>query len=363
MLSLIDYKLFDVRSFPLCRGPYFLELHPTDICNSNCVFCNQRDHRKYGHHLDYPFLAEFIKDLITRGLRVIRISGGGEPTVYPYITDLLALIAEYNLVLSVFSTNGLLLNRTLASKLVDASTQIVHLSLQAPTPNSWSRITGLPADKYKTMLAGIFDSAALLADTRVIASYALHEYTCQEIEEAVLLCKSNGWWFSIHDLNGYSYSKNFMNRIDDLRKTLLDLRQLYDRMSFGFYNIAELKTLSDCSNKWRDRANSNIIPDEEVCMAPWYSLLLKPNGDTYICCALTEEKHCLGNIFESCFSDIWNGPKAKHVKTEGMKLFLKKPPISRNDISYFSEPCFSYCPVQSRLHSNLQLASIIRNVI
>jgi radical SAM protein with 4Fe4S-binding SPASM domain len=56
------------------------------------------------------------------------------------------------------------------------------------------------------------------------------------------------------------------------------------------------------------------------------------HGAVYPCCALTEgnqrgriEEHCLGNIYETPFREIWNGPRYRRLKE--MLRANEAPPI------------------------------------
>ncbi len=321
MLSLVRTKAFQSNNWPHSEGPIFLELHPTNKCNSNCLFCNQTMHQRKGELIEFNQLLDIIKELVEKGRKVVRISGGGEPTTYPYLFELLEFLRVNNITVSIFSTNGILFKKGLAQKLKDVSIQIIHFSLQAPTPMSWSKITGLPPRLFKDILTQIKLIRGLTC-IPIVISFVVHELTYNEIKKAALLCQKLSAWCSIHDLNNYSYTPSFLDDIDKVKEMLIRLRIKYDKVSYGFYNIESLKVLSDCSEKWLLRAKTRVIPDREICLAPWYSALIRANGDMYVCCALDNEEHCLGNIFKTSFSNIWNGSKAKEMKKNAAELFL-----------------------------------------
>ncbi len=243
MLSLVRTKAFKSNNWPHSEGPIFLELHPTNKCNSNCLFCNQTIHQRKGELIEFNQLLEFLKELVAKGLKVVRISGGGEPTTYPHLFELLEFLRVNNIVVSVFSTNGILFKEGLTQKLRDVSIQIIHFSLQAPTPASWSKITGLPSRLFKNILAQI-KSIRGLTSIPIVISFVVHELTYNEIKKAVLLCQNLSVWCSIHDLNNYSYTPSFLDKIGKTREMLKGLRIKYDKVSYGFYNIESLKMLS-----------------------------------------------------------------------------------------------------------------------
>ena len=83
---------------------------PEGFCNLCCKYCSVSN-RKTNNRIDLDVIKRYISDLKTRGLRAVIITGGGEPTIYPRINDLVQWI-RYDADLSVsLITNGTLMDR------------------------------------------------------------------------------------------------------------------------------------------------------------------------------------------------------------------------------------------------------------
>lgn len=83
--------------------PISLQLAPTDKCNLRCNFCSV-DNRD-GDQISFEEAARALDELTRMGLRTVEFTGGGDPTMYPFITDLIEL--SYGLGLGIgFITNG-----------------------------------------------------------------------------------------------------------------------------------------------------------------------------------------------------------------------------------------------------------------
>ena len=54
-----------------------------------------------------------------------------------------------------------------------------------------------------------------------------------------------------------------------------------------------------------------------ACNKPWEGLLVNSNGTVRFCCFMLGT---LGNLNESTFSELWNGPKAQEMR----RAFLKE---------------------------------------
>lgn len=78
-----------LRQFLSGKGvPYTLEIHPTFRCNLHCVFCLQEGARREGladfeHEMGTEQWLSIIRDAASRGVKEVRICGGGEPMYDP----------------------------------------------------------------------------------------------------------------------------------------------------------------------------------------------------------------------------------------------------------------------------------------
>jgi len=84
------------------KGPFHLEIMPTNKCNLKCEFCGL-----HGKHDDTETpLKTIIETLdILPDLRSIEITGGGEPTLSPIINDIITICYHRGLKLGLV-TNG-----------------------------------------------------------------------------------------------------------------------------------------------------------------------------------------------------------------------------------------------------------------
>lgn len=69
-------------------SPISLQVAPTSRCNLKCSFCSNVN-RKNHESLDTATLKEVINDLRAMGLRSIEWTGGGDPTLYEHINEMI----------------------------------------------------------------------------------------------------------------------------------------------------------------------------------------------------------------------------------------------------------------------------------
>ena len=73
-------------------SPIMVHMVPTHRCQMKCVHCCFKNRKN--KHLDMPYsvLAEGIKQFHSLGVRSIELTGGGDPTLYPYINEALSYL-------------------------------------------------------------------------------------------------------------------------------------------------------------------------------------------------------------------------------------------------------------------------------
>jgi MoaA/NifB/PqqE/SkfB family radical SAM enzyme len=101
----------DKKAFPIS-----LQVAPESRCNLKCVFCSNTNRDKY-ESLDKVELGKFIRSLWNKGLRTVEWTGGGDPTMYDNIQEMMiyshALGLDQGLI-----TNGVVLKETIHKRII-----------------------------------------------------------------------------------------------------------------------------------------------------------------------------------------------------------------------------------------------------
>lgn len=301
------------------NSPKYVEFHLTDLCNSHCYFCNQVSLRTGNKSIDYQLFKRTLNNLKKQGLLAIRLSGGGEPTVYPKILEVVKYVQQLNISLLRFDTNGINLSPELCKKLLDCDLNILHISLQAPSSQLWGDITQRDSKDFLRILGNIecFLKLDIYRLTKVYASFVVDEKTYECIPSMSKLCNDLGIGINVHYLNCHQYTGDFKNAVIPKVNKIL--------------------------------SNLQLRPDREIpnfCGAPWMALLIKANGDVYPCCALQDKLFIMGNILSSDIVDIWNGQKYQNFR-------LKFMGFNDNESMLITNPnfCDKKCPVNEGIMS------------
>ena len=85
--------------------PILIHMSPTNKCNLNCVHCCFKNREK---NLDMPFdvAKSGIEQFYRLGTRALELTGGGDPTLYPQINELIAFLHDMGFHLGI-NTNAI----------------------------------------------------------------------------------------------------------------------------------------------------------------------------------------------------------------------------------------------------------------
>jgi len=106
--------------------PIVLHIMPTELCNLRCAFCSVAQRGKNGKlfpDLEMSRIKNVVKKFKKMGLKAVILSGGGEPTIYPRINELLEFLHSEKLETGLIS-NGIALARNINPKNLNCLTWI-----------------------------------------------------------------------------------------------------------------------------------------------------------------------------------------------------------------------------------------------
>lgn len=123
---------------PKVKRPYnLLQIEPSLECNLACVMCPWTELR--------PEVAQMSKDTFVRIAvylplaKGVDFTGGGEPTTNPRLPEMVRVAKEAGCEVG-FSTNGTLLDRSLAETLVSLGQDWISFSVDGATAETYERI-------------------------------------------------------------------------------------------------------------------------------------------------------------------------------------------------------------------------------
>ena len=89
--------------------PVHIQFLPTNRCNMKCEFCSCSE-RDQNLEIDFNLASLIISECRKAGTKAVTITGGGEPLLYPYFSELVDCFIENKIKIGLV-TNGLLLHK------------------------------------------------------------------------------------------------------------------------------------------------------------------------------------------------------------------------------------------------------------
>jgi MoaA/NifB/PqqE/SkfB family radical SAM enzyme len=228
------YTLSDHRAENISmKSPlYRCELILTDRCNFKCPYC-----RGLRHKGDLPYKdAERIVNLwASDNLKNIRFSGG-EPTLYPHLTDLIKLSKDRGIERIALSTNGSS-STEFYDKLIELGVNDFSISLDACCASSGDIMAGVKG-KYDAVISNIRHLSKL---TYVTVGIVLNEQNLKEVESIIKVADGLG----VSDIRVIP-SAQFNQKLKlDVDKTILDKYPILNYRVSNYNNGVHVRGLNE----------------------------------------------------------------------------------------------------------------------
>ncbi len=115
---------------------------PEGKCNLKCPYCSVT-YRENSSRIEFNIITDYLEKLITRGLRAVILTGGGEPTLYPHVNELIEWIVSKGLSIALI-TNGTKLNLLSEKSLKSFSWIRISINIF----NKWENAIKIDSSKF-----------------------------------------------------------------------------------------------------------------------------------------------------------------------------------------------------------------------
>jgi len=235
-LKAIDFSEEDLNSNNLLLE---LRIHVIEKCNLKCVYCLSNapfineENDDVREKLSFEEIKNNIKQAKELGIRVVSITGSGEPLLYKNLKELIEFIKSLGLGVVLF-TNSLLLTKNLAEWLNEKEVNLM-IKLNSFKPEVNDELVGAKGaqkvflDKIKMLVNMGFTKDKSLALNCVICAENYNE-----ISELFIFCRKNGIipWIETVTIKGRAKEKMKLPKemIENLYKKLSEI----DKKQFKF---------------------------------------------------------------------------------------------------------------------------------
>ena len=320
--------------------PEELQVEVTGACNLRCRMCLVRYAPAVGRREGALDLEQFLElvDSIPQ-LRKLTLQGLGEPLLSPHLFEMV----EYATARAIevgFNTNGTLLHRATANRLIAARLSWLHISLDGATPATYEDVRHGPglrpqAGQFERVVAnlrGLIDARRAAGSTtpRVHVVFVAMRRNIGELERLVELAAEIG----VDELFVQNLSHDFGEVADS---------PLYREMHGYVEEEALFGRHTKAAEQAFERAGARAAqlglalrlprleerpaarrPGEPGCSWPWDSAYVTHRGEVQPCCmVMGSDRARLGNLDADRFDEVWRGAPYREFRE---RLLSDDPP-------------------------------------
>jgi len=327
--------------------PYSMKIEPTNICNTQCQLCPTGiglKGREKGK-MDYERFTRLV-DRMRPTLLDLDLSMWGDPLIVPDIFRMIRYAHDRGVWtyissnLHAFKIGPRRDGTDQAEQLVRSGLDLMTCSLHGATQETFATYQpGKRLDEAIEKIRHIVATRDRLGrrTPQIQLNFVVTRYNEHEREAFAAMARDLGCKavFSTPALN-----TRFLDRDENLVPLQLNGKSL------------EEKTKSHI-RRWLPKDKSHVLPVYEQmlegrfdpsdyngrkaypCAWPWKQAVINWDGGVSTCCGSFEDKEDMGNVFETDFKRVWNGPKYRHAR----RSFRK--PVSAQQAA--GNPCAT-CP-------------------
>ncbi|MBI4855604.1 MAG: radical SAM protein [Acetobacterium woodii] len=273
--------------------PFTVYIYPTTFCNFRCTYCGHslgKETMKEVYDLDFETMEmdtfKLIIDLLKafpRKLKVLSLTGHGEPLINENLSDMVRYAKENNISEKIeFISNGSLLTNEVSNNLIDAGLDCLKLSIQGVTAKSYKKVCNYNID-YEEFIKQV-------------------EYFYNNRKNCQLYVKTMD--IALSENERELFYKTYENISD--RMYIEEVRNVYS----GVSSTENINVTKDRYGRTHEKRH--------VCPLCFFGLGILPNGDVKPCDSVYKPI-ILGNVRDSSLIDMWNGKILKEFRRTQLK--------------------------------------------
>jgi len=302
------------------KGPFSLEIRPTGRCNLACLSCvkhasfYEKESKKIKGEISKQKYLELINDASKLSVRKILISGGGEPFLRKDILDIIKEIKKNNMEGEII-TNGTLIHKNLAEKLVKLSWDKLIISLDAPNKKANDYLRTKSFDSVIKNIKNInnFKKKYKSSQPEITIAAVLSKKNYNLLFKMLKLSNELGAKFRLQELIIWS-------KKGDLLRLSKEKRKEFDSQIPKLIEYAkELKIETNLKDFLESETGTEQGKKEEkefLCFAPFYDLSISEEGNARFCQMSPPTSE---NIRDKSLGEIWFGMKMEDFRQKMLK--------------------------------------------
>lgn len=286
-------------------SPILCGLVVTYRCNMKCGFCSLSERANLKKELSEAEFKTVIDDFFRLGATGIGFTGG-EPLLRKDIFNLI-VHAKNKKLATQLTTNGMLLDREVSNRLVDAGLDDLGVSLESSIPDLHDQIRGVKGS-WQIMIKGIENFIQVRKKTRkdvvITVSTVINKKNLGNMKEFINFCVNLGVDAISFGLVQKEFSKEDLS-IDDYEG--------YQDVIEFIKNYAKNGKIIDNSFDYLNEMSGGFNA-ANPCWAGYHSLYVDCYGKIFPCFYYMERDLPVENIRVISVSQLWKSPQYNLIR-------------------------------------------------
>jgi radical SAM protein with 4Fe4S-binding SPASM domain len=295
--------------------PREIQVEVTAACNLRCRMCLVRYQPPVDRVTGTMSLRDFTALVDTvPGVERITLQGLGEPLLVPHLDEMVALAAGRGIAVG-FNTNGTLLTRQRAERLVQAGLAWLHISVDGATAATYEGIRdGSRFDRVRRGVAAAVAARAAAGTGRPELSLVCVAMRRNHAELPALVRLAAEWGVGrlwVQNLSHSFSDTDPAGRYQEIRaftaaETLLDAAEAEASFVAARREAAALGV--ELRLPRREESAAPRLPGTPGCDWPWRSAYVTRDGRLQPCCmVMGTDRADLGRLADGRFDQQWHG--------------------------------------------------------
>lgn len=285
--------------------PRMAILHPTYVCNHNCVGCDFRyQNNELKTILSEKDANKILDELIKAGIQAVEFSGGGEALLAPNISQMIKKLRDNGIAVGIL-TNGSKLEGEILDTIIRNCTYL-RVSLEAGSNEVFMKVKNVKSNKEFSRIVDNIKNAVQLKkklgkSIDISIKFTVGRINYMDMEKAIQLAIKLGVdsiQFKLYEnVDAVQlYEQKNPEKLQSVASKLEELKKSYGDKIIILGDLRKTRLRSRC---WL----SPIIT------------LVDALGDIYLCSYYRHrmKTHCIGNLLKDDFKTIWYGKRHREA--------------------------------------------------
>jgi len=295
------------------KPPAVVAIEPSNICNFKpyCKICPLNHYVNKKGKMPLEQFQRLVSELDFTG--AFELSGVGEPFIFEDFFDMVKFCKKRNKIVST-STNGSLLNQEICSKIIDSGIDIISISMDAATDQTYKKIR--PGGNFNEIVGNIRrlvkEKDRANSNLRVIIAPVMMKQNFDELLDIVDLFAELKTAFSFYNLLFYDKAEFARFEYSLMAMDKKDVQQ----------RLKELKKKIEDKKLVADIQIPEVNSRRSSCRKLSSSVSIDYKGELRFCCTGMEKT--FGKIENGNFFKVWNKIEFTEARKQLAKGILPK---------------------------------------